>query len=110
MTKEELAKKNGIKTRETNLTAAETLITKSIKEKSEKNEKNEKPVSSKAGRPKGKPSKKISLNIPDEYMEMVEIASAFRFKGNTTSYIVSLIENDIEANREVYEQIKKITG
>lgn len=63
----------------------------------------------KAGRPKGKPSTKISLNVPDEYLEIVNIAAGINFKGNTSSYIVSLIENDIKENGKVYEQIKALT-
>lgn len=134
MTKEELAKKKGIKIKETTQTAAEALITaktetkKEVKTEPKKTEKKPKtkPTTTKktttkktttkktkeapkAGRPKGKPSTKISLNVPNEYLDIVNIAAGINFKGNTSSYIVSLIEKDIKANGKVYQQIKAIT-
>lgn len=62
----------------------------------------------KIGRPKGKPYSKISINIPDEYLEIVEIAAGINYKGNTSAYIVSLVEKDIKANGKVYEQIRNL--
>ena len=134
MTKEELAKKKGIKIKETTQTAAEALITaktetkEEVKTEPKKTEKKPKtkPTTTKknttkktttkktkeapkAGRPKGKPSTKISLNVPNEYLDIVNIAAGINFKGNTSSYIVSLIEKDIKANGKVYQQIKAIT-
>ena len=129
MTKEELAKKKGIKVKETTQTAAEALITAKTETKeevkAEPKKTEEKPKTKpattkktttkktkeapKAGRPKGKPSTKISLNVPDEYLDIVNIAAGINFKGNTSSYIVSLIEKDIKANGKVYQQIKAIT-
>lgn len=134
MTKEELAKKKGIKAKENTQTAAEALITTKTEVKEEPKEEpkktEEKPKTKatspkkttekksttkktkeppKAGRPKGKPSTKITLNVPDEYLEIVNIAAGINHKGNTSSYIVSLIEKDIKANGKVYEQIKAIT-
>lgn len=134
MTKEELAKKKGIKAKETTQTAAEALITTKTEVKgevkAEPKKTEEKPSTKattpkkstekkattprkkkeppKAGRPKGKPSTKISLNVPDEYLEIVNIAAGINYKGNTSSYIVSLIEKDIKANGKVYQQIKAI--
>jgi hypothetical protein len=100
MTKEELAKKKGIKeNKEFQQTAAESILT----EKQES--KDEKPVS-KTGRRKGKPSTKISLNVPNEYLDLVEIAAGVNYKGNTSSYIVDLIKKDIDENGEIYEKIK----
>ena len=64
--------------------------------------------SPKAGRPKGKPSTKISLNVPDEYLELVNIAAGINYKGNTSSYIVSLIEKDLKENGKAYEAILKL--
>ena len=130
MTKEELAKKKGIKLNQNKQTAAESLITsqttvaetkqtkpktrktttqkkESAKKESPKKEELKEEVS-KAGRPKGKPSTKISLNVPNEYLELVNIAAGINFKGNTSSYIVELIKKDIETNGKVYEQIKAI--
>lgn len=127
MTKEELAKKKGIKTKETPQNASEALVTTKTDVKAEKtteevkavkkantgvrkprtNTKKEEEVS-KVGRPKGKPSTKISLNVPDEYLEIVNIAAGINYKGNTSSYIVSLIEKDIKANGKVYQQIMAI--
>lgn len=130
MTKEELAKKKGIKAKKNTQTAAEALITTKTEVKEEPKKTEEKPKTKatspkkttekksttkktkeppKAGRPKGKPSTKISLNVPDEYLEIVNIAAGVNHKGNTSSYIVSLIEKDIKANGKVYQQIKAIT-
>lgn len=133
MTKEELAKKKGLKLPENNQTAAEALLTtktedaKKIEAKTNTGTKEQKPKTRKpstkasakkvqakepdtpkAGRPKGKPSTKISLNVPNELLELVSIAAGINFKGNTSSYIVSLIEKDIKANGKVYEQIKAL--
>lgn len=60
---------------------------------------------SKAGRPKGKPSTKISINVPTECLELAQIASAINFKGNMSSYISSLIKRDLEANKAIYEGV-----
>lgn len=126
MTKEELAKKKGIQIKETTQTAAEALITTTTNQepevKAEPKKTEEKPSTKatppkaptkkktpNAGRPKGKPSTKISLNVPDEYLEIVNIAAGVNYKGNTSSYIVSLIEKDIEANGTIYQQIKELT-
>lgn len=123
MTKEELAKKKGIKIKEAAQTAAEALITTTTEIKAKPNKepkKTEEKPNAKAqtptkkkvptvGRPKGKPSTKISLNVPDEYLEIVNIAAGVNYKGNTSSYIVSLIEKDIEANGTIYQQIKELT-
>lgn len=126
MTKEELAKKKGIQIKETTQTAAEALITTTTNQepevKAEPKKTEEKPNTKatppkaptkkktpNAGRPKGKPSTKISLNVPDEYLEIVNIAAGVNYKGNTSSYIVSLIEKDIEANGTIYQQIKDLT-
>ena len=119
MTKEELAKKKGIKTKGTTQTAAEALITTKTEVKEEVKAEPQKTIEKKstpkktkephkAGRPKGRPSTKISLNVPDEYLEIVNIAAGINYKGNTSSYIVSLIEKDIKANGKVYQQIKAI--
>ena len=126
MTKEELAKKKGIQIKETTQTAAEALITTTTNQepevKAEPKKTEEKPNTKatppkaptkiktpNAGRPKGKPSTKISLNVPDEYLEIVNIAAGVNYKGNTSSYIVYHIEKDIEANGTIYQQIKDLT-
>lgn len=62
----------------------------------------------KVGRPKGRPSTKVSFNMPNDLIETVTIAAGIGFKGNTSSYIVSLIERDIEKNGSVYDQIKAL--
>ena len=148
MTKEELAKKKGLKTKETAQTAAESLILSKpvTKEepKAEKKEKKsaevkekktetkaaptvqEKPVkevkkadepvqkaeiaeaTSRAGRPKGRPAVKVTVNVPEEDIELMNIAASIVFKGNVSSYIVSLIEKDIAAN-DVYKKILEMT-
>lgn len=133
MTKEELAKKKGLKAKTSIQNAAESLITAQKQIGIELKEEGQKPDTSdlrrperdvlskdekvnsktfekqqKAGRPKGKPSTKISLNVPNEYLELVEIAAGINFRGNTSGYIVSLIENDIKKNGKLYEQIKNL--
>lgn len=72
-----------------------------------KQEKSKSSDSPRAGRPKGRPSSKISINVPNEFLEYVDIASGIKFKGNTSGYITALIERDIEENKAVYDQIKK---
>ena len=62
----------------------------------------------KVGRPKGVPSTKISLNVPNDYLDLVNIAAGLNYKGNTSSYINSLIKGDIDKNKALYEQIKEI--
>lgn len=123
MTKEELAKKKGIKIKEAAQTAAEALITTTTEIKTEPNKEPKKaeekpnakaqtPTKKKVptvGRPKGKPSTKISLNVPDEYLEIVNIVAGIHYKGNVSSYIVSLIEKDIKANETTYRKIKALT-
>ena len=141
MTRDELAKKRGVKIESNRKSAAEALLTSNTttitenkeddktEPKAESKKRSEKPktksstpkktngkktnpeeekVHPKAGRPKGKPSTKISLNVPNDYLEIVNIASGINFKGNTSSYIISLIEKDIKANGKVYQQIKKL--
>ncbi len=136
MTKEELARKKGIKIESNKKSAAEALLTTPTTEnkeevKAEPKKEVEKPKAKttapkktaekktapkeekavpKAGRPKGKPSTKISLNVPDEYLDIVNIAAGINHKGNTSSYIISLIEKDIKTNGKIYKQIKAIAG
>ena len=62
----------------------------------------------KVGRPKGVPSTKISLNVPNDYLELVNIAAGLNYKGNTSSYINALIKDDVNKNKSLYEQIKAI--
>lgn len=125
MTKEELAKRKGTKTKEKAKTAAETLISTPSKQTPDKktemkniggSEKSstqkevpaKKENNSKVGRPKGKPSTKISFNVPNEFIELINIAAGLRFKGNTSGYIVSLIEDDINKNSDLYKKIKEL--
>ncbi len=147
MTKEELAKKKGLKTQTTTQTAAESLIlSKQDKKEDEKDNKKERKTAetkqnraevkdatikpaktankeelvvtpsetsndrnvSKAGRPKGRPYSRISINVPEEYLDLMNIAAGIATKGNLSSYVVSLIEKDIEAN-DVYKQIWSMT-
>lgn len=109
MTKEELAKKKGIKTTVKTQTAAESILTTEQRTPVLNASSDLVPIAEKtnnAGRPKGKPHTKISLNIPNEYLELINIAAGVNYKGNTSSYIVSLIKKDIEANGKIYEQIR----
>jgi hypothetical protein len=148
MTKEELAKKKGMKVKETNQTAAESLILSKPSEKTEKkeakaekkdSEKNEKKTvvkevkkeqakieneetnsvtpareqsetkpTGKAGRPKGRPCVKVTINVPEEDIDLMNIAAGIAHKGNLSSYIISLIEKDLAAN-DVYKKIWEMT-
>ena len=78
------------------------------KEEKPDNEKTNIKDNNKVGRPKGVPSTKISLNVPNQYLELVNIAAGLNYKGNTSSYINALIKRDIDKNKVLYEQIKEI--
>ena len=60
---------------------------------------------SKVGRPKKGEVHKISLSIPVEIYEGVELASYF-FRGNITAYINNLIHRDLERNLDKYREFK----
>lgn len=147
MTREELAKKKGLKTKTTPKTASESLITTRMFHEPEKKEevviqedvkpeealneppfdiKKEEPVvkniptierktntvasaprvNKPAGRPKGPDSTKISLNIPNDSLELVGIAAGLNHKGNISGYINALIQKDIKENGDIYARIK----
>lgn len=59
----------------------------------------------KSGRPSKGKVHKISLSIPVEIYEGVELASYF-FRGNMTAYINNLIHRDLERNLEKYREFK----
>lgn len=61
------------------------------------------------GRPKGLETRKISMNIPCEMIDYINIAAAVNFKGNTSGYIISLIERDMKKNEMLYKQIKELS-
>lgn len=117
MTREEFAKKKGINLPKTEpQTAAEAFLTTMPENREDskaeietaKTEQPKQCSQARAGRPKGKPSTKVSLNIPNEYMDLVSVAAGIGHRGNTSAYIVSLIEKDIEANGKVYNQVKEM--
>ena len=148
MTKEELAKKKGMKVKENAQTAAESLILTKPSEKTEKKEDKKekkesekvekKPVAKevkkeqpkevkeekkavvtasepveakptgKAGRPKGRPCVKVTINVPEEDIDLMNIAAGISHKGNLSSYVISLIEKDLAAN-DVYKKIWEMT-
>lgn len=144
MTKEELAKKKGMKIKETSQTAAESLVlTKPSAKTEEKEVKKEQKVSEKkpavkeakkeqptieveskaiapaqesvetrpagkAGRPKGRPCVKVTINVPEEDIDLMNIAAGISHKGNLSSYVISLIEKDLSAN-DVYKKIWEMT-
>ena len=60
----------------------------------------------KGGRPSNGDVKKISLSIPAELFEGVEIGATLFFKGNKTAYINSLIKKDLEENLEKYKEFQ----
>ena len=59
----------------------------------------------KSGRPSKGKVHKISLSIPVDVYEGVELASYF-FRGNMTAYINNLINRDLERNLEKYRDFK----
>ncbi len=81
---------------------------KEIKKAEEPVLKNENTDIPRAGRPKGRPAVKVTVNVPEEDMELLNIAASIVFKGNVSSYIVSLIEKDIAAN-DIYKKILEMT-
>lgn len=154
MTKEELAKKKGLKTQKNTQTAAEALITTKKESKEEvkfeepkiveevkvdkpkniEKVKVEKPKTvedvnksfssqisnnsiqeeqssvtekSKVGRPKGKPSTRVSINLPLDALEYARFEAGMNYSANLSGYILHLIENDRKINGAIYEQIKK---
>lgn len=156
MTKEELAKKKGLKTQKNTLTAAEALITtvnevkveepkvakenkveepKAIRENkveepkiakenkvkepkvvkdtekfvaSQKKEEPTEPIDkNRVGRPKGKPSTRVSINLPIDALDYARFEAGMNYSANLSGYILNLIENDRKVNGAIYEQIKK---
>lgn len=57
------------------------------------------------GRPSKGEVRKISLSIPVEVYEGVELASYF-FKGNVTEYINTVIRRDLSRNLEKYREFR----
>lgn len=62
---------------------------------------------SKVGRPSKGEVKKITLAIPVELLEDIDVAAMFH-KGNKTAYINNLIKKDLEENLEKYKEFKKM--
>lgn len=58
-----------------------------------------------SGRPSKGEVRKISLSIPLEVYEGVELASYF-FKGNVTEYINTAIRRDLSRNMEKYREFR----
>ena len=61
-----------------------------------------------AGRPSNGEVKKISLSIPVELYDGVEVGASLFFKGNKTAYINALIKKDLEENGEKYKEFKSM--
>lgn len=75
-------------------------------------ENQEKPIPTtpkKAGRPSKGDRKKITLSIPVELYEEMEIGASLFFKGNKTAYINDLIKRDLEQNLEKYKEFKRMS-
>lgn len=62
-----------------------------------------------SGRPSKGERRKISLSIPLEVYEGVELASYF-FKGNVTEYINTAIRRDLSRNLEKYREFRTMMG
>ncbi len=100
---EEKKLKGKVSEKKTKASSVET-VSKEEKQVEEK----ESLVEKKVGRPKGRPATRFSINVPDEYIELLNVASGINFNGNTSAYIVSLIDKDIAENGDIYQQILKI--
>lgn len=81
-----------------------------VKEESPKISENKefKPKHNKVGRPKSRPYTKMSVNVPEEYVSLIKTATNIYANGNISSYITSLIEKDIEENKEQYINLQKM--
>ncbi len=64
----------------------------------------------KVGRPSTGRNSRLSVYISEDLCNMANIASAFRFKGNMSAYITSLIEEDANKNKEIYAQLSALIG
>lgn len=62
----------------------------------------------KGGRPSNGEVKKLSLAIPVELYDGVEIGASLFFKGNKTAYINALIKKDLEENLEKYKEFENM--
>lgn len=69
----------------------------------------EAPVKKRAGRPKTKTEdcKTINIAVPVSVLEKMDVAKAM-YNGNLTLYINKLIEKDLEANYQRYEEFAKM--
>lgn len=67
------------------------------------------PVKKRAGRPKTKTEdcKTINIAVPVSLLEQMNIAKVM-YKDNLTLYINKLIEKDLEANLEKYQQFAEM--
>ena len=68
----------------------------------------EKSTEKKSGRPSKGEVKKMTLAIPADICDDVEIAASLFFKGNKTAYINSLIEKDLKENLTKYKEFRKM--
>lgn len=66
------------------------------------------PKTNKVGRPSAEPYTKMSINVPTECVDLIKTAANIYCKGNVSSYIASLIEKDIEQNKEQYNNVLKM--
>lgn len=62
----------------------------------------------KAGRPSNGKTKKITLAIPINLYEDMEVGASLFYKGNKTAYINDLIKRDLEKNLEKYREFKRM--
>lgn len=52
--------------------------------------------------------KKISINVPNEHIEMIQVYVGIKYKGKLTRYINELIERDIKRNKKYYDELNQI--
>ena len=52
---------------------------------------------------------RTTISIPKDVVELMNIAVAYKYKGNASAYITDLIEKDIKANGKLYKQINELT-
>lgn len=61
----------------------------------------------KGGRPSNGDVKKITLAIPTDLYESMEIGATLFFKGNKTAYINALIKKDLDENLDKYKEFSE---
>lgn len=60
------------------------------------------------GRPKGVPKKQYSIYIPEEMLPQMAAPIQY-YQGDISKYLIKLINDDLERNKEAYKQLMNIS-